>query len=145
MLGLFAFDVAPVSTRCGSKIRTPSGQLILVTSIKIDGEIPDKFNDFCNQNKSRCLVDRNFYATPFPLSPPRILLLINISPRVVHIRSHNLDFITQFVDIWTIFSRIPAPVSIPGCIYLNLKIWSWRIRPLFPHLYGTPMSRQLRY
>jgi len=65
--------------------------------------------------KMEYLLYRNFYVTPFPL------ISFQDSPQVLHIISHNLGFITLFLDILIIFRRIPAPVSIHGSISPNLK------------------------
>lgn len=55
LLGLYTFSVAPVLTRHGCGIRTRYGQPVLDTLNKFEGEILDRFNDFCNQNKTNVI------------------------------------------------------------------------------------------
>lgn len=54
LLRLFIFSATSELTQCGhrSGILTRLGQPILGTLTKIDREIPNRYNDFCNQNKS---------------------------------------------------------------------------------------------
>lgn len=71
LLGLFTFGATPVSTRQGCGIRTRSGQPIVRTLTKIDGEILNilmkRSDRFLGTSKRKeYLVYLNFYVTPFP-------------------------------------------------------------------------------
>lgn len=82
-------------------------------------------------------INKFLYSIPFLLSPIKILLLINISPQVLHIIFYNLGFITLFLDIWIILSRIPASLSTSGSISRILEYRSQSIRTLDPHIHRT--------